>query len=463
MDENYNNNENQNYNSYEFTTPIDPAPVDHTIYQNRGPSPEPEKPKKEKKSSGIGRKLGLCAAMAATFGLIAGGVFLGVSAVGSNLLGLNRQMESSVVIPQIGSTDVASGSADSGETGTAAVSSDNTGEFTVAQVSQNCMPAMVAITNKSVQEIQSMFGYGTQNYESSGSGIIVDQNDQELLIATNNHVVSGANTLTVSFIDNQSVEATIKGTDAENDLAVVAVKIADIPAETLSAIKVIQIGDSDEMQVGDQVVAIGNALGYGQSVSSGWVSALNRDITIDGRTHSLMQTDAAINPGNSGGALLNMKGELIGINEAKSAASAVEGMGYAIPVSTATPILSELMSQTTRYKVDEDEAGYIGITCKELSSDFSRVYGIPAGVYVDTLVEGGPAEAAGMKRGDIITKFGGTSIASYKELTEQLTYYAQGEEVEITVNRADNGEYKEQTITVTLGSKADSARITDKN
>ena len=410
-----------------------------------------EKPKKKKKSSGTGKKFLVCIGLALVFGLVAGGVFVGVSAAGIHMLGLNVVEEDpETEVPKVDTVaPVGENTADEQEASATAL-----GNLTVAQVAERCMPAMVAITNKSITEVPNYFGFGSQNYEStsSGSGIIVDQNDQELLIATNNHVISGATTLTVCFVDETLVEATIKGSDAENDLAIISVKLSDIPSETLSAIKVIQIGDSDELAVGDQVVAIGNALGYGQSVSSGWVSAMNREVVIDNITLSLIQTDAAINPGNSGGALLNMKGELIGINESKYSDTSVEGMGYAIPVSTATPILSELMSKETRYKVDEQNASYIGITCKDISSDFAEMYGVPTGVYVDSVEENGPAAQAGIKKGDIITNFDGTKLSSYTDLVAQLEYYAAGEIVEMTISRADNGEYKEQTVLVTLGS-----------
>lgn len=444
-----------NYNSYEFSHPIDPAPVDDTIYKNnsgKNSSKESKKSKKEKKS-GTGRKFGLCVALAATFGLVAGGVFLGVASVGSKRLGLNQKPETNIEIPKTDTPAVSSENS-SGETKAQAVSS-NKGNLSVAQVAESCMPAMVAITNKSIQEIPNFFGYGSQEYESesSGSGIIIDQNETELLIATNNHVVSGADSLTVAFVDDELVEATIKGNDAENDLAVVSVKLSDIKAETLQQIKVIQIGDSDELQVGDQVVAIGNALGFGQSVSSGYVSALNREVTIDNTTHTLLQTDAAINPGNSGGALLNMQGELIAINEAKYSSSGVEGMGYAIPVSAATPILSELMSLETRYKVDSEQASYMGVVCRELSEEFTQVYGVPAGAFIDSVQEGGPAEAAGIQKGDIVVKLDTKNISSYTDLVSALQYYAAGETIDVTVCRADNGEYVEKILTITLGEK----------
>lgn len=446
------NRQGSNYNSYEFSTPIDPAPVDDTIYKNNSGNASPKSGKKSRKEkrSGTGRKFGLCLAFAATFGLVAGGVFLGVAAAGINVLGLNEKPETVYEIPKVDTPNVSPGT----EAEADAVASKE-GNLTVSQVAESCMPAMVAITNKTIQEIPNFFGYGSQAYESesSGSGIIIDQSEAELLIATNNHVISGADSLTVAFVDGELVEAIVKGTDPQNDLAVVSVKLSDIKPETLQQIKVIQIGDSDELQVGDQVVAIGNALGFGQSVSSGWVSALNREVTIDNTTHTLLQTDAAINPGNSGGALLNMRGELIGINEAKYSSSYVEGMGYAIPVSTATPILSELMSLETRYQVDSEQASYMGVVCRELSEEFTQVYGVPAGAFIDSVEEGGPAEAAGIQRGDIVVKLDTRNISSYTDLVDALKYYAAGETIDVTVCRADDGEYVEKVLTITLGEK----------
>ena len=282
-------------------------------------------------------------------------------------------------------------------------SNSSSGTANVTEVAKNAMPSIVSITNMSVQEVQNFFG-GTQKQksESAGSGIIVGQNDSELLIVTNNHVVEGSSTLTVTFIDEESVEADIKGTDSDKDLAVVAVPLSKIKDSTMNKIAVATLGDSDKTQVGDQVIAIGNALGYGQSVTTGIVSAKER--TMDSYDGKLLQTDAAINPGNSGGALLNMKGELIGINSAKIASDEVEGMGFAIPISKAEPILDEMMNQETRYKVeDEDKAAYIGITCENVTSDVNQMYGIPQGVYVDTVVEGGPAEKAGIKKEKLIS------------------------------------------------------------
>ena len=271
------------------------------------------------------------------------------------------------------------------------------------------------------------------------------------MIVSNNHVVADADTLSVGFIDNQAYEAVVKGTDAENDLAVIAVKLSDISEDTMSKIKVATVGDSDSLKVGEQVVAIGNALGYGQSVTTGIVSATNRQVGDSKSENGFIQTDAAINPGNSGGALLNMRGELIGINSAKLASTEVEGMGYAIPVSTASPIMEDLMNRTTREKVSEDQAAALGISGENVDQSISDAYGIPKGVLVAEVTEGGAAQKAGVKEGSVITKCDGTSVSTIEELKNLLSYYAAGETVDMVVKIADNGEYVEQTISITLG------------
>ena len=334
----------------------------------------------------------------------------------------------------------------------------------VADIAENAMPTIVAITNKSVQEVQSFYRGRTFQYESEscGSGIIVGENDTELLICTNNHVVEGARELTVSFIDESSYQAQIKGTDPSNDLAVVAVNLEDIDQDTLSQIKIAKLGDSDEMRVGEQVVAIGNALGYGQSVTTGIVSAKERTIDVqEGRSiysyEDLIQTDAAINPGNSGGALLNMNGELIGINSAKASSSGVEGMGYAIPVSKAQPILEKLMNRETRNIVDEDEAAYMGISGEGVSSEAVQLYNVPAGIYLTQVAEDSPAAKAGLQVGDIITAFDDVQVITMDELKDRLQYYKGGETVEMTVQSAANGAYTEKTVSITLGLKSDYA------
>lgn len=326
----------------------------------------------------------------------------------------------------------------------------------VSEIVEKDMPSMVSITNMSVQEVQSFFG-GVQQRESEsgGTGIIIGKNDSELLIVTNNHVVEGAQTLTVSFVDDTAVEASLKGTDPSKDLAVVAVPLDSIESSTMDVIQIITIGDSNNLQVGEPVIAIGNALGYGQSVTKGIISALDRDLEMEGFDSKLIQTDAAINPGNSGGALLNANGELIGINTVKVNANAVEGMGYAIPISDANEVIETLMNRTTRTKVPEDEQGYLGIQGVDVTSDSSQMYNMPTGVYIAEVVRKGGADNAGISKGSIITKFDGITIDSMATLQEQLKYFRAGEEVEIVIQvPASNGEYEEQTVAVTLGKRS---------
>lgn len=334
-------------------------------------------------------------------------------------------------------------------------SSSSTGTSDVATIAKNAMPSIVSITNMSVQEVQSFFG-GTQQQESTsvGSGIIIGQTDSELLILTNNHVVEGNEKLTVSFVDNESVEANVKGTDSTKDLAVVAVKISDVKDSTMDEIAVATMGDSSKLEVGEQVVAIGNALGYGQSVTSGIVSATER--TLDGyEGGTLIQTDAAINPGNSGGALLNSNGEVIGINTAKVATDSVEGMGYAIPISDASDTIQNLMNQETKTKVSEAEQGYLGIQGVDVSDESAKMYNMPTGVYISDVVKNGGAQQAGLTKGSVITGLEGTTISNMNSLKEQLQYYRVGDKVKVTVQvPGNNGEYTEKTVEVTLGSKS---------
>lgn len=444
------------------------------------PPKKPRKPKNphENGNGGFGKKAATAVALAVIFGLVAGVVFQGVNIAADKYLGNDSSHT------EIGKTETVTGAEDSTESSADSSVKDIVAESgTVAGVAQATMSSIVAITSVSVQEIPSFFGYGTQQYQSagSGSGIIVGENDSELLIATNNHVVSGATTLTVCFagsdvvgaeeetqamandsesdvnVDN-AVSAKIKGTDEENDLAVIAVEKSDIPEDTMNEIKIAQLGSSDDLAVGEQVVAIGNALGYGQSVTSGWVSALNRSIsTEDGDATGLIQTDAAINPGNSGGALLNMKGEVIGINAAKYADSQVEGMGYAIPISKAEPILEELMNRETRDKVeDSSKVGYLGVKAADLTTEAIQMYNMPAGAFLTRVTKGGAADKAGMKKGDIIVKLDGQKVSGKDDLVNKLQYYEAGETIEIEIARANSGEYKEETIEVTLGSKPSS-------
>ena len=334
-----------------------------------------------------------------------------------------------------------------------AAGTDTDSSASVSAIAEAAMPSLVAITNKSVQEMQSMFGQ-TQAYESesSGSGIIIGKTDTELLMVTNNHVVSGAQDLSVGFVDESVAEAAVKGTDADHDIAVIAVKLSDLSEDTLSAIKVIEIGSSSNLEVGEQVVAIGNALGYGQSVTTGIVSALNREVTIDNTANTLIQTDAAINPGNSGGALLNMSGQLVGINSAKYSDTSVEGMGYAIPVDDVVDIIENLMNRQVRTeKAAEGERGFLGISGQDVTSEVSQAYDMPKGVYITSVETGSAAEQVGLQKGDIITKFDGTSVSALADLKEQLAYYKTGEQVKITYSTRENGQYAEKTATVTLG------------
>lgn len=431
----------------------------YTYYQ---PQQDPNQPQDHRKPGGTGKKVLVTLGLAVLFGVVAGGIIIGSSMIVHKEIKNEQKTEyqlPTTELPQQENADGDSNSAaGSGSDATEEVSAGTTGEYTVAQVAKSCMPSVVSITNASVKTVQDFFG-GVQQYpsESSGSGIIVGQNDSEILVATNNHVVADADTITVAFDDDAVYEAQVKGTDSDNDLAVVAVKISDMSEDTLKSIKVVSIGNSDELEIGEQVVAIGNALGYGQSVTSGWISAVDREVTDeDGKTTGkLIQTDAAINPGNSGGALLNMQGELIGINSAKAAATEVEGMGYAIPVSVAQPILDELMNRETRYKTDEEHAGYIGVTCLNVDSTSAQTYGIPLGAFVDSVEEGGPAQTAGIQKGDVIVKFDGMTVSGSSDLVGKLEYYQAGETVDVVISRAQNGEYQDQTVSVTLGKKSE--------
>lgn len=401
-----------------------------------------------------GRRWASVVAMGLVFGLVAGGTMFGVNSIGNYITGQNQTA-------QIAQTQT------TGSSSSESSSSAAQGSGTVADVAANAMPSLVTISTMSVEEMRNFFG-GTQQYEvqGAGTGVIVGQNDTELLIATNEHVVEGATSLSVGFVNEESVSAEVKGTDVENDLAVVSVKLSDISDDTMSQIKIATIGDSDQLQLGDQVVAIGNALGYGQSVTSGYVSALDRELTLtneSGETitsSGLIQTDAAINAGNSGGALLNMNGELIGINEAKSSSTStgasVDNVGFAIPINKAQESLQQLMTLETREKVSEDQASYIGITGQDVSSEVTELYNVPAGVVVASVEEGGPAEQAGIQEGDIITGFDGRTITSMTQLQDTLQYYAAGETVDIVIQRSDNGGYTEQTVTITLGSDSES-------
>lgn len=405
-----------------------------------------EKPKKKKSGFGWTILKTICIALVA--GAVGGGAFLGVLYYGQTVLGIGKVEKTVTEIQKA-----------EGQT----VSTTIKNSIDVSDIAESCMPSVVSITNKGVQEIRSWFGTYQQETNGSGSGIIIGENDTELLIVTNYHVVSASTELSVCFSFEEELEeknvvsAKIKGYDSQKDLAVISVKLSDIPEDTKSQIKIATIGDSSELKIGEQVVAIGNALGYGQSVTNGIVSALNREVSVQGTngeviTNKLIQTDAAINPGNSGGALLNMRGEVIGINSVKYSSEEVEGMGYAIPISDVESIIGDLMNKETRDKVDEDEVGYLGISCIGVTSEVAKVYDLPEGVYVKSVVKGSAAENAGLKAGDVIVKLDGSTVASDTELVEALSYYKAGETIDIVVKTRESG-YEEQTFSVTLGKK----------
>lgn len=416
-----------------------------------------EKKKKGRANKYFKRAVALVAG-AAVFGGVAGGVFNMVA--GDTLRNGNPDGSGTSTIEQVADTfsDELNGSKD--DSGivipTTSVEDDgdnNSQSLDVSDIAEGVMPSVVSITIKAVTEVNQGFFGGSYQYEAegSGSGIIIGKNDTELLIVTNNHVVSGAETVSVSFIDNEVYEAKVKGADSDSDLAIIVVDLDDISEDTLSQIKIASLGNSDELKVGEQVIAIGNALGYGQSVTTGIVSAKDRTNTTN--TTPLIQTDAAINPGNSGGALLNMQGEVIGINSSKYASTDVEGMGYAIPISQVESILDTLMNRETREKVDAEKAGYLGISCSTISQDVAAAYGIPAGALVSDVYDGSGAKKAGIKKNYIITKLDGQSVSSAETLIDMLEYYAVGEEVDVTVEYLQDDEYVEKTVTVVLGEK----------
>ena len=384
------------------------------------------------------RKICAVVLSAALFGSVASAAFYGVNKF------LGGSSSSTVYSISNGSTIKTTSVAD--------------GSLDVSTVASENMAAMVSINTVSVEEVKNYYGMfggqsSSQETQSSGSGIIIGQNDTELLCVTNAHVINGADTISVCFVDGSAVEASVKGSDTDNDLAVISVKLSDISDDTKSQIKVATIGDSSSLKVGEQVVAIGNALGYGQSVTSGIVSGLNRQ--LDDSNISMIQTDAAINPGNSGGALLNMSGEVIGINTAKAAATEVEGMGYAISMSDAMPVIEELMTKTTREKVSDENASYLGISARDISSDMSSAYGIPEGIYVTSVASGSAAEKAGIAEQSVITKFDGVSVSTVSALESRLEYYAAGETVEVTLQVNTGSGYTEKTVSVTLGSASE--------
>ena len=406
----------------------------------------PQKAPKPKK--GYMKKVALVVGAAVLFGAVGGVTMQGTSYLTGKLLGKNTKST-------VGTTKTVSNAKLT--TSTSTVTSD------VSDIVENTLPSIVSITNMSVQEVQNFFGgISQQESESAGSGIIISQNDSELLVVTNNHVVEGSDTLTVTFNDGNSVEAQIKGTDSARDLAVVAVPLDKISDDTMNAIKVATLGDSDSLKVGEPAIAIGNALGYGQSVTTGVISALNRSVSETNEqtgetTESdakLIQTDAAINPGNSGGALVNASGEVIGINSSKLVGDSVEGVGYAIPISDVSDLIQNLMNQATKTKVAEKDQGAIGIKGMSVPAEYSKQLNMPEGVYVSEITKGGGAEAAGMAKGSVITAIDGTTVSSMDDLQEQLQYYAKGDKVSLTIQiPQSNGEYEEKTVEVTLGAK----------
>lgn len=422
-----------------------------TTFYNNGQGDDGKTPKKKKEHKKMPKAVAVTG-LALMFGVVSSATFLTTNYVGTKVLKLGTTQKSTSTT----STSAVTSNASLTKT-SSVVTSD------VSSVVENVMPSIVSITNMSVQEVQNYFG-GTskQESESAGTGIIISQNDSELLVVTNNHVVAGSDTLTVTFADGNSVEANIKGTDSEYDVAVVAVPLDSISEDTKKAISVATLGDSTELKVGEPAIAIGNALGYGQSVTTGVISALNRSVSETDQTTGettessvkLIQTDAAINPGNSGGALVNASGEVIGINSSKLVGDSVEGVGYAIPISDVSDLIENLMNQETKTKVAEADQGAIGIKGMSVSTEYSQQLNMPEGVYVSEVTKGGGAEKAGMTRGCITTGINGTKVSSMDDLQEQLQYYAKGDEVELTIQiPQSNGEYQEQSVTVILGAK----------
>lgn len=422
-----------------------------TTFYNNGQGDDGKTPKKKKEHKKMPKAVAVTG-LALMFGVVSSATFLTTNYVGTKVLKLGTTQKSTSTT----STSAVTSNASLTKT-SSVVTSD------VSSVVENVMPSIVSITNMSVQEVQNYFG-GTskQESESAGTGIIISQNDSELLVVTNNHVVAGSDTLTVTFADGNSVEANIKGTDSEYDVAVVAVPLDSISEDTKKAISVATLGDSTELKVGEPAIAIGNALGYGQSVTTGVISALNRSVSETDQTTGettessvkLIQTDAAINPGNSGGALVNASGEVVGINSSKLVGDSVEGVGYAIPISDVSDLIENLMNQETKTKVAEADQGAIGIKGMSVSTEYSQQLNMPEGVYVSEVTKGGGAEKAGMTRGCIITGINGTTVSSMDDLQEQLQYYAKGDEVELTIQvPQSNGEYQEQSVNFTLGAK----------
>ena len=435
----------------------------HAYYQQQGryasykfSEEEPEKEQKKRKKGSLAGKAAKCVAGGLLFGLAAFGALALMNHIAGPIVKESR------VTPVIGTTST---TGNSGNTKTD-YTTGGTYVYDVSAVTESVMPSVVAIVNQGVKEVTTFFGTQEQPFSSGGSGVIVGSNEKELLIATNNHVVADADTLQITFDDNTTAKASIKGQSSEMDLAVVAVKLDDLDQSTKDHVKIATLGDSDSLKVGEPAIAIGNALGYGQSVTAGVISALDREVTVQTDssfgfgnsktiTSKLIQTDAAINPGNSGGALFNINGEVVGINSVKYASTEVEGIGYAIPITAATPILDELMNRETKEKVDEAKSGYLGIRGANVTSEAQSIYGMPKGAYVVSVEEDSAAEKAGIRAGDIIVKLGDTTISSMENLQEELLYHEAGEKTNVIVQRNETGQYQEQSLDVTLGKRPD--------
>lgn len=446
------NNSNDTYNnSYSSQGWRDESTYNNENYYGNIP-PEPDKRRRQRKNgsknnkNGMGKKAAKLVASAAVFGLVAGACFVGVSVAKDKLYPSTADR----IETTSGTTSAKSETSSSGSSS----SSSN-----VASVVNEVMPSVVSIT--STIQSSNYYGFGTQESEGAGSGFIVAKTKDNLMIATNNHVVSDATSLTVGFADDTTAKATVVGTDSSADLAVISVKLSDIKDSTASKIKVATLGSSDDLKVGEEVVAIGNALGYGQSVTTGVVSAKNREVSLTDGTMNLLQTDAAINPGNSGGVLINMDGQVVGINNAKLEDTSVEGMGYAIPITTAKTILTDLMNASS---VSTKDAAFLGVVGRDINESYSSALGIPSGIYVSQVVSGSPAEKAGISAGDVITKFEGNNVSTMSGLKEKLALKKANTKVKITFKRANqSGTYEEKTVTVTLGKKSDFSDVTTDN
>lgn len=434
----YNDNYSNTYNN------------NSNYYSNIPPEPDKRRRKRKnddnnKNGSGIGKKIAKLVASAAIFGLVAGTCFVGVSVVKDKFYPSTADKIETTSGTTSSKKETSSGSGSNSQN--------------VASVVNEVMPSVVSIT--STIQSSNYYGFGTQESEGAGSGFIIAKTKDSLMIATNNHVVSDATTLTVGFVDDTTAKATVVGTDSSADLAVISVKIKDIKDSTASKIKVATLGSSDDLKVGEEVVAIGNALGYGQSVTTGVVSAKNREVSLTDGTMNLLQTDAAINPGNSGGVLINMDGQVVGINNAKLEDTSVEGMGYAIPITTAKTILTDLMNAGS---VSTKDAAFLGVVGRDINESYSSALGIPSGIYVSQVVSGSPAEKAGISAGDVIVKFEGNNVSTMSGLKEKLAIKKVNTKVKITFKRANqSGTYEEKTVTVTLGKKSDFKNVTTDN